>query len=212
MPLQLHALFSDHMVLQQGLPAPVWGWADAGETITRRVCRTVTAPGARRGRWRLEGDIAGDACRRTVRDHRAWRTRDPGRARRIGRRSVGLLRAVQHGMADLAPCGTPTRKSPRRNTRKFACSPCRKSPSSNGSPMSKAPGRYVRRRPSRPSPRWAISSGAMLHQQLDVPIGLINTSWGGTLAEAWTSREKLLAEPSLRYIVENFERELPQSR
>lgn len=33
--------------------------------------------------------------------------------------------------------------------------------------------------------------GRDLHQNLNVPIGLINTSWGGTIAEAWTSGEAL---------------------
>src|SRR5271157_1009106 len=31
------ALFSDHMVLQQGMSVPVWGWADAGEQVTVSV-------------------------------------------------------------------------------------------------------------------------------------------------------------------------------
>ncbi len=30
-----------------------------------------------------------------------------------------------------------------------------------------------------------------LHQELNVPIGIIHSSWGGTLAEAWTSESKL---------------------
>lgn len=33
--------------------------------------------------------------------------------------------------------------------------------------------------------------GKKLHQELNIPIGLIHTSWGGTPAEAWTSREYL---------------------
>ena len=28
------ALFTDHMVIQQQVDAPIWGWADAGETVT----------------------------------------------------------------------------------------------------------------------------------------------------------------------------------
>ena len=31
--------------------------------------------------------------------------------------------------------------------------------------------------------------GRTLHKKLDVPIGLIGTSWGGTVIEAWTSRD-----------------------
>ncbi|MEM9327977.1 MAG: sialate O-acetylesterase [Bacteroidota bacterium] len=30
-----------------------------------------------------------------------------------------------------------------------------------------------------------------LHQELNVPVGIIHSSWGGTVAEAWTSGEKL---------------------
>jgi sialate O-acetylesterase len=33
--------------------------------------------------------------------------------------------------------------------------------------------------------------GRKLHQDLKVPIGLIHTSWGGTIAEAWISKEAL---------------------
>jgi sialate O-acetylesterase len=31
--------------------------------------------------------------------------------------------------------------------------------------------------------------GKILHQKLGVPVGLVNTTWGGTPSEAWTSRE-----------------------
>ncbi|MDR3366749.1 MAG: 9-O-acetylesterase [Prevotellaceae bacterium] len=38
--------------------------------------------------------------------------------------------------------------------------------------------------------------GRNLHQSLDsIPIGLINASWGGTVAEAWTSAESLESMP-----------------
>jgi len=33
--------------------------------------------------------------------------------------------------------------------------------------------------------------GKMLHKELGVPVGLVNTSWGGTPSESWTSKEKL---------------------
>jgi len=40
--------------------------------------------------------------------------------------------------------------------------------------------------------------GRELHQKLGIPIGLINTSVGGTPAEAWTSRKALEANPTLK--------------
>lgn len=44
--------------------------------------------------------------------------------------------------------------------------------------------------------------GVDLHQQLNVPIGLINSSFGGSQAEAWTPLEELLASADLRPCVE----------
>ncbi|HEY3788025.1 MAG TPA: sialate O-acetylesterase, partial [Urbifossiella sp.] len=40
--------------------------------------------------------------------------------------------------------------------------------------------------------------GRKLESELKVPVGLIATSWGGTVCEAWTSLEALDAEPSLK--------------
>ncbi|MDR0863780.1 MAG: 9-O-acetylesterase [Candidatus Symbiothrix sp.] len=40
--------------------------------------------------------------------------------------------------------------------------------------------------------------GRHLWQNLDVPVGLINTSWGGTIAEAWTSGESLELMPDFK--------------
>ena len=46
--------------------------------------------------------------------------------------------------------------------------------------------------------------GRDLQKALDVPVGLIHTSWGGTRAEAWTSKETLDAEPSLRHYADEL--------
>jgi len=41
-----------------------------------------------------------------------------------------------------------------------------------------------------------------LHKELGVPVGVINCSWGGTIAEAWASHEGLLGEPDFEPIIE----------
>ena len=46
--------------------------------------------------------------------------------------------------------------------------------------------------------------GRDLHQNLNVPIGLINSSWGGTLAEAWTEGDCLSQMPYFSDYVKKF--------
>ena len=47
--------------------------------------------------------------------------------------------------------------------------------------------------------------GRHLHQVLKVPVGLINTSWGGTRIEAWTSGEALAERPCAREMLTDWE-------
>jgi len=57
----------------------------------------------------------------------------------------------------------------------------------------------------------AFFFGRDLYQSMGIPIGLIHTSWGGTLAEAWTSREALMMMPDFRQRAEEFA-QLPRDK
>lgn len=46
--------------------------------------------------------------------------------------------------------------------------------------------------------------GRNLFQNLNIPIGLISTSWGGTIAEAWTSAESLELMPDFKNEVQTL--------
>jgi len=50
--------------------------------------------------------------------------------------------------------------------------------------------------------------GRNLQQNLNVPIGLINTSWGGTIAETWVSGETLETMPDFKEAV-NQQKKMP---
>ena len=47
--------------------------------------------------------------------------------------------------------------------------------------------------------------GKSLQEKLDIPIGLINTSWGGTPAEAWTNPEIIQENEALRVGAEKLQ-------
>ena len=52
--VRLPHVFGSHMVLQQGMPVPVWGWADPGEKVTVRLDdRTASAEPDAQGAWRV---------------------------------------------------------------------------------------------------------------------------------------------------------------
>lgn len=57
--------------------------------------------------------------------------------------------------------------------------------------------------------------GKMLHQEMGVPVGLVNTSWGGTPSESWTSRETLLTfgdfDQQLEFLYGSGKEELEQA-
>src|SRR5687768_12809578 len=57
--VRLPAILSDHMVLQRSAATPVWGWADAGESVTVRIgaLEAATRAGAD-GRWRIDLDLS----------------------------------------------------------------------------------------------------------------------------------------------------------
>lgn len=53
--------------------------------------------------------------------------------------------------------------------------------------------------------------GRDIHKYRNVPVGLINTSWGGTIAETWTSGDALATMPDYKDEVVSV-KQLPQSK
>jgi sialate O-acetylesterase len=52
--ISVPAYFSEHMMLQADAPAPVWGWADPGETVSATFAgQTQTAQADEKGEWRV---------------------------------------------------------------------------------------------------------------------------------------------------------------
>ena len=47
--------------------------------------------------------------------------------------------------------------------------------------------------------------GKYIYERLGIPVGMIVTAWGGTIAEAWTSPEALLTNPDTAFLVNQLE-------
>jgi sialate O-acetylesterase len=73
-------------------------------------------------------------------------------------------------------------------------------------PQTDAPGTWKECTPETATPFSAVAYffGRDLRRALKVPVGLINSSVGGTPAEAWTSRPTLESDPALRGILERY--------
>ena len=63
--VRLPAMFSDHMVLQASSGAPVWGWADPGETVTVSLgSQSQTATAGSDGKWTVKLAADHEPCGR----------------------------------------------------------------------------------------------------------------------------------------------------
>ena len=52
--LKLPALIGDNMVLQQGQPVPIWGWADQGAEVTVSIAgQSASTKAGDHGRWKV---------------------------------------------------------------------------------------------------------------------------------------------------------------
>jgi len=197
---RLAALFSDHMVLQRGRSIPVWGLADAGEEIT------VTLHGAVRqaragagGRWRVDlpAQDAGGPFTLTVAGKSTLRVRDVlvGEVWVASGQSNMTLELARASRADAASASHP-------QVRLFTVP--------KATSLEAVETLAASWQPCTPEAAGAFSAvayyfGRRLHEDLGVPVGLIHTSWPGSLGEEWTPLATLRGDPQLAPIVQGWE-------
>jgi sialate O-acetylesterase len=199
--VKLPGIFGDHAVLQRELPVPVWGWADPGEKVTVTLAdqqKTATADAG--GKWSLKLDPlkAGGPYELKVQGKNRLTRSDllvgevwlcSGQSN-MGMTVGGVLdKDREIAEADYpkirmaTPAHTPLPEPTSDTTVSWAvCSP-------------KTVANFS---------ATAYFFGRQLHRDLDVPVGLINSSWGGTPIEAWTSLPAQKAAPELAPIAEKY--------
>lgn len=200
--VRLPRIFGDHMVLQRDLLIPVWGWADPGEQVSVTLgSDSVSTVANDAGKWmvKLPAQQVGDPVTLTAK----------------GKNTITLTDVL---LGEVWLCsGQSNMEWPVSRSNDFE--------------QEKAAANYPKIRhikiPKRPSgfpqddvvAEWTVCSpdtvggytaagyffGRKLHKDLDVPVGLVNSSWGGTRIEPWTPPCGFAKEPALAAIFKQVE-------
>lgn len=203
--VRMPAIFSDHMVLQQGKTVNVWGWAAEGETVTVTFDGQRVITTAQNGKWSvvLKNLSASDAPKTLTIDGINRVAFEDVLVGEVwvcsGQSNMAWQMHQSHEPADVI------KNSYNKNLRLFTVER-KKSQEPLADLDQPHMGKYG----------WNVASdqsvhtfsavayyfGAALQASLEVPVGLIHTSWGGSPAEAWTSRDAL--EKSYPEILESY--------
>ncbi len=205
--IRLPAVIGDNMVLQRGEKASIWGWADPGEEISVHVSwnssqRRVVADGNGRWQFRMETPKAGGPYEMTLAGKNTITLRNIlcGEVWVCsGQSNMEMaVRDVANGEQEIAAANLA-------NIRLFTVQK-----KIAETPQADCVGQWTPCSPQTVAGFSAVGYffGRHLHKELNVPVGLINTSWGGTVAEAWTSDRTLEKMPEFKTLME----EIAQSR
>lgn len=207
-----NALFSEHMVLQNGMQVPIWGTAEPGEKITVKFDgQTKSGTADQMGKWmvrlaklkpggpytmRITGNkgsspiTIGDALVGEV-----WL--GSGQSNMVfnvsntGHRPYGLLDEKQ----EIAAANYP-------QVRMFTVMDTK-----SLTPQTDVKGEWKVCSPATVADFSAIGYlfARDLNQALKLPVGIILSAYGASTAEAWVPREALAADPSLKPILDGFD-------
>lgn len=185
----VHPLFSDSMVLQRDKVIPVWGWTKPGAAIAVSFAdQMVTTEAGPDGKWMLQvGPLEASSEGRalTVRGPQSITFEDvvvgdvwicSGQSNmewpvQLANSAEEEIAAANHPNIRLFTVPKRISLTP-RDSLEGHWSICSKDTISRFSAVGYFFGREI-------------------HKSVGVPVGLIHTSWGGTVAEAWTSGEAL---------------------
>jgi sialate O-acetylesterase len=196
-------LFGDHMVFQRDQPVRVWGKADPGEWIEVSLAgRTARTAAGESGDWRVELPplpAGGPHTLEVIGASNSLRKQDV----LVGEVWVGsgqsnmqwtLSRCLDGDLAELTVNRAPQIRLLRV-----------KNPGSQ-EPQYGPEGEWTVAAPDTIGSFSAVAYhfALTLHDTLNVPVGIIENSWGGSSAEAWVPRPVIAADPDLVQIHERW--------
>ena len=201
-----HPIFTDNMVLQQGVEVTVWGKADPDEEVTVGL---------------FQGDASGAVQTQADKDGK-WSVKLPkgakagtGYALQIAGKNKVSFKNVAVGEVFICSGQSNMEWSVNAGETPAEVKAAAKHPNVRLFTVAKrtAPhplddqsdlGHFSKWSECSPETVGGFSAvayhfGVKLQKELGVPVGLIHTSWGGTPAQAWASLEALEADPMLKY-------------
>lgn len=185
-----NALFTDGAVLQREMPVPVFGTARAGEKVTVTFGKqTVSAVAGGDGRWeaRLAPVKAGGPYEMTIAGDNTVTVKNV----LVGEVYVASGQSnMEFGLGGAANAAEVIPQSADPELRMFTVQKA-----TSDTPLSDVRGVWKESNPANAGGFSAVGYffARDLRRALKVPVGIIHTSWGGTRAEAWTSRPSLTA-------------------
>jgi len=195
--VRLARVFSDHGVLQRGRPLPVWGWAVPGAQVEVALAgqKRSVAAGAD-GRWMVTFDAlqSGQAPLELV-------AISGGSTARAGDLLVGEV-WVCSGQSNMEMSTSSVRDGQQEISTASGFPTIRLlnvDKKSTVRPRTDIDDTWTVCNPKSVARFSAVGYffGRELQRGLQVPVGLIHSSWSGTPAQSWTSCAALTADPKL---------------
>ena len=197
--IRLPSVIGSNMVLQRGMPVPIWGWAEPGEQVSVTLgSQKTTTKADRGGAWmvKLAPMSAGGPFDLTIRGKNTLKLTNVmvGEVWVCSGQSNMEMRVCHVNDAPNEVAGALN-----RNIRLFQVT----------NDLSPDPQRDCEARweECRPSTVYLFSAAAYffgreIQRELNVTVGLIHSSWGGTTAETWMRLEGIRAYPELSSILD----------
>jgi sialate O-acetylesterase len=190
--VKLPAMFTDHAVLQRDMPVPVWGSADPGEEVTVTIAgQTHKTKADEKGKWRvtLEPLKVGDPLTLVAEGKNRLERKDilVGEVWLCSGQSNMEFQLItaNNGDLEVSAANHPNIRLVRVKE------------TGSQTPVEDFKGEWKICTPKSAAGFSAVGYffGRELNEQLGVPIGLIDDSWGGSSCEAWIRRDRMEGKP-----------------
>lgn len=201
--LKLPNMFTDHAVLQRDMPVPVWGTADPGAEVDVAIAgQTLKTKADDKGNWSvtLKPLKVGEPLKLVVESGKDRREVNDILVGEVwlcsGQSNMEWpLSATLSGDLEVSAANHPQIRLVRV-----------KGPGSQ-KPVEDFNGKWEVCTPESAKGFSAVGYffGRELNDQLGVPIGLVDDSWGGSACEAWISRERMVGNPMYDALVKKWD-------